>query len=97
VGADEALRLRLVDHVVAPDELLAFCRRYVENIAATCSPTSLAVIKRQVYQQLHAGLGAAERDSVELMVASFGRPDFAEGVASFLEKRPPRFARVGSV
>ena len=96
VGAEEALRLRLVDHVVAPDELLGFCRRYVEDLAATCSPASLAVMKRQVYQQLHAGLAAAERDSIELMVASFERPDFAEGVTSFLEKRPPRFARIGS-
>jgi enoyl-CoA hydratase/carnithine racemase len=29
------------------------------------------------------------------MVESFGRPDFKEGVASFVEKRPPRFGRVG--
>jgi enoyl-CoA hydratase/carnithine racemase len=28
-------------------------------------------------------------------VESFGRPDFKEGVQSFLEKRPPRFDRVG--
>ena len=29
----------------------------------TCSPTSLAIMKRQVYEQLHRGLGAAERES----------------------------------
>jgi hypothetical protein len=28
------------------------------------------------------------------MVESFGRPDFAEGVRSFLEKRPPSFDRL---
>ncbi len=29
------------------------------------------------------------------MLESFGRPDFREGVGSFLEKRPPKFDRLG--
>jgi enoyl-CoA hydratase/carnithine racemase len=53
-------------------------------------------MKRQVYAQLHAGLGAAEKESQELMVESFSRPDFTEGVRSFLEKRPPSFERITS-
>jgi enoyl-CoA hydratase/carnithine racemase len=51
-------------------------------------------MKRQVYGQLHAGLGPAEREAQRLMVESFGRPDFTEGVRSFLEKRPPTFPRL---
>jgi enoyl-CoA hydratase/carnithine racemase len=69
-------------------------RRYVEDLAAECSPTSMRIMKRQVYQQLSRELGPSEREAVELMVESFGRPDFKEGVVSFLEKRPPRFPRV---
>ena len=53
------------------------------------SASSLAVMKRQVYEQLHVGLGAAELRSQQLMLESFERPDFEEGVQSFLEKRPP--------
>ena len=30
-------------------------------------------------------------DANRLMIESFGRPDFKEGVASFVEKRPPAF------
>ncbi len=30
------------------------------------------------------------------MKESFNRPDFAEGVKSFLERRPPDFPRLGA-
>jgi enoyl-CoA hydratase/carnithine racemase len=54
----------------------------------------MAIMKRQVYQQLHAGLYAAEREARELMMESFTRPDFPEGVSSYLERRPPGFERL---
>lgn len=96
VNGEEALELGLANYLVPGDELLSFCRGYIEDIARSCSPASLAIMKRQVYEQLHRGLGAAERESQRLMIESFGRPDFKEGVQSFLEKRPPDFGRLGS-
>ena len=94
VGGEEALSIGLANYLVDADDLLPFCRRYIERLATTCSPTSMGIMKRQVYEQLHAGIGAAERDAARLMVESFARPDFAEGVRSFLEKRPPDFSRL---
>ncbi len=94
VKGEEAHQLGLVNHLAEADDLLAYCRRYIERLAESCSPSSLAVMKRQVYQQFHVGLGQAELESQKLMVESFGRPDFAEGVRSFVEKRPPRFPRL---
>jgi enoyl-CoA hydratase/carnithine racemase len=93
LDGDECERLGLVNRAV-DDDVLKVAQAYVAELAEHCSPTSLAVIKRQIYQQLHAGLGPAERESQRLMVESFGRPDFAEGVQSFLQKRPPHFARL---
>jgi enoyl-CoA hydratase/carnithine racemase len=69
-------------------------RGYAEDLGAHCSPTSMAIMKRQVYQHLSERLGPAEKEAIALMLESFGRPDFKEGVSSFLEKRPPRFERV---
>jgi enoyl-CoA hydratase/carnithine racemase len=92
---EEAYRLGLANYLVPGEELLGFCREYVAGIARSCSPTSLAIMKRQVYEQLHRGLGAAELDSQRLMLETFGRPDFKEGVQSFVEKRPPAFKRIG--
>jgi enoyl-CoA hydratase/carnithine racemase len=94
VGGEEALALGLANYLTEPDDLVPFCRRYIERLATTCSPTSMAVMKRQVYEQIHVGLGDAERAAAKLMLESFEREDFGEGVRSFLEKRPPSFARL---
>lgn len=94
VRGEEALALGLANYLVQPDDLLGFCRRYIEQLAATSSPTSMAVMKRQVYAQLHQGLGVADAQAVRLMAESFARSDFKEGVKSFLEKRPPSFGRL---
>jgi enoyl-CoA hydratase/carnithine racemase len=95
LDAAEAERVGLVNRVLPHDELLAFVRAYVVDMAASCSPTSVAIMKRQLWQDWSRELGPAEKDAIRLMLESFRRPDFKEGVASFLEKRPPRFPRIG--
>jgi enoyl-CoA hydratase/carnithine racemase len=89
--ADEAARLGLVKDVVAPELLMARAMEYAEDLAANCSPASMAIIKEQTY-------GDAERDVVDasaraekLMGESLLRPDVIEGIVSFLEKRAPSF------
>jgi enoyl-CoA hydratase/carnithine racemase len=94
ITGTEAAALRLVNAAMPREDVLPHAQRYVRELAATSSPTSMAIMKRQVYQQLHAGLLIAEREARALMLESFGRPDFREGVSSFLERRPPTFERL---
>lgn len=96
VKGEEAHALGLLNEIVEPDGLLPWCTDYITTLAQRCSPASIAIMKRQVYSELHVGLGDAERRAGQLMVESFGRPDFREGVSSFLEKRSPEFARIGT-
>lgn len=91
----EAASMGLVNRALPRAQVVPEAIRYVEDLARTTSPSSLAVMKRQVYQQMHAGLSRAEAEARELMIESFSRPDFAEGVRSFTERRPPSFGRLG--
>ena len=91
VFADEALALGLVNRVLAPERLLDAALEYARELAASCSPTSMATIKRQVYADLERGLHEATEAADQLMLESFAAPDFVEGVTSFIERRDPQF------
>jgi enoyl-CoA hydratase/carnithine racemase len=91
VLAEEAYELGLVNRVVEPDRLLDETLAYAADLAANCSPASMAIMKRQVYAAFEQGLGEALDEANGLMLESFGRDDFREGVQSFVEGRPPAF------
>ncbi len=91
IDAQEALRMGLVNRVYPHDDLLPETRAYARELATRCSPRSLRIMKRQLYGDLFVDLGSALHEADTEMVRSFGTEDFREGVASFLEKRPPRF------
>jgi len=92
--AEEAAQMGLVNEVVAPEHLLDRTLEYAAELATHSSPTSMAVMKRQVYGDWDRGVVPATGDAIELMKASLRRPDFKEGVASFLQKRNPDFAAI---
>jgi len=92
IGAEEALQMGLVNRVVPHDDLLPAVREYATEIAAKSSPRSMRIMKRQLGASLFSNLGEAIREADREMVASFSAEDFKEGVASFLQKRPPHFS-----
>jgi enoyl-CoA hydratase/carnithine racemase len=92
VLAEEAHALGLVNRVESPERLLEATLAYAREMAVNCSPASLATMKAQVYADLERSLPDALAAADGLMLASFTAPDFVEGVASFVERREPRFS-----
>ena len=92
VLSDEAREMGFVDRLYPPDRLMPETMAYARELAEKCSPASFAVIKRQVYGDLHRDYASAEKDALRLTREALREPDFLEGLASFSEKRAPRFA-----
>lgn len=88
----EAVELGLCNRVAPAETVLEQALAYAHELATLCSPASMAQMKRQVYAAMAEPLEQAVAEADRLMLASFAEPDFAEGVASFLERREPRFA-----
>jgi enoyl-CoA hydratase/carnithine racemase len=92
-AAQEALDGGLVSRLYAPDDLLPAAYALAREIADNTSAVSIAAIRRLMWSGLSAPSpwDAHVADS-RLMAALGGGPDAAEGVTSFLEKRPAEFS-----
>jgi len=91
VPAEEALRMGLVNQVYPMASFMDEVRAYAADLAAMVSPRSMRVMKEQIYRTQFKSLGEAIDIANREMEASFTSEDFREGVAHFVEKRPPTF------
>lgn len=93
---EEAERLGLADRLCEKGGSVAEAEAYIKMLAETAAPESIRTVKAQVYRHLNMSLQDALMESNAWMAASLKEEDFKEGVASFVERRPPNFKRVGS-
>ena len=93
IGAERAYQLGLVSRVVAPEAMEAEAQGFVADMLHA-TPLGLRLTKEALNHAIDAqGLEAAVamEDRNQILASLDG--DFGEGVAAFLEKRPPRYER----
>jgi methylglutaconyl-CoA hydratase len=87
-GAEEALRMGLINEIVAPEKLLSRARELAAVLMEN-SPASLRATKQLLTDharaELDAQIEAAVRENAKIRTTA----DFREGITSFLEKRKP--------
>jgi enoyl-CoA hydratase/carnithine racemase len=91
LGADEALRIGLVNHVVGADDLESEVYEMARAIAAN-APLTVTACKAAIHE---ARRPADRRDMgrvKKLVEACFASDDYLEGQRAFAEKRPPHFS-----
>ncbi len=87
---ERALALGMVGEIVAPNQLMPRAKELAASIAKN-SPSAMARTKRAIWQSLELPLHAALDSAWQEISAHNEGPDFAEGVAAFLEQRSPQW------
>lgn len=88
IAAEEALRIGLVNRVVAPDQVLPSAMGLARRIAAR-SALTVRLGKQAFYRQVDAVLHEAYEQTACVMVENLLAHDAAEGIGAFLGKRSP--------
>ena len=92
--ADEALRIGLVDEVVAPGEVYAAARRWAEQFVAGPA-LALAAAKAAIDDGLDADIGTGLRLEADAFAVLAQTEDRLAGMRSFLDHGPGRATFVG--
>jgi enoyl-CoA hydratase/carnithine racemase len=92
---DEAAQLGLVHQIVPAGQARTAAVGYAADLAAHCSPASIRTMKAQLRASAEEDVIASISRGLELERAALSSADFAEGVRSFIERRPPHFPAPG--
>lgn len=90
IGADEALQLGLVNHVVPHADLMSTAREWAGEIAS-CAPAAVQATKRMMRMGMNETFEANVHHVYLQLLPLFRSDDFREGVAAFTERREPVF------
>ncbi|MBI4297715.1 MAG: enoyl-CoA hydratase/isomerase family protein [Chloroflexi bacterium] len=90
VDAQEAYRIGLVSRVLPQDKLIEAARELAKKLAAK-PPIALKAAKEAVLASTNLPLAQGMELEKKLFTILCGTADKEEGVAAFLEKRPPQF------
>ena len=90
MNAEEALRLGIVNRVVAPADLETATRDLAERLR-DAPALSVGAAKQAVYLSQTSELEEMLRYETEAQIRCFESTDGREGIKAFLEKRQPKF------
>lgn len=88
IPAERAEQLGLINKVVPSDQLSDATRELAETVASKLG-AAVKIGKQAFYQQLQMSTADAYDYAGDVMVQNMLYRDTAEGIAAFLEKRPP--------
>jgi enoyl-CoA hydratase len=89
-SADEALRVGLVNKVVARADL-STATKTAADILASYSPVAVREMKRVLNASMELDFDSARQVEVEAQAICFASEDRVEGMNAFVEKRAPNF------
>jgi len=90
VTAEEALRFGWVNRVVPPEQVLSAAKEMAAELLKA-PPLAVALTKRAMNRSLENDLEGQMEYEAQLQEVLGKTKDHREGVAAFLEKRPPRW------
>lgn len=92
ISAERAETLGLINRVVPADQLAAEATQLAETVASKLS-AAVKIGKEAFYEQISMPLDMAYGYTGDVMVENMLYRDTAEGIAAFLDKRPPDWSQ----
>ncbi len=92
IDSAEALRIGLITEIVPIESLMDRAHEIAASLVGA-SPTAVAQTKKLLLNFDRVAIRAELEVAIEASADIRGTPDFREGVAAFLEKRPPKWGK----